>query len=377
MPAVPSRLYALLHRLPRPASYTGRLLFIAFIGTHVPLLGLLGYVILSERTFAAALPMLGVALVMTLVGTALTLWGLHAMLSPIQATAQSLRQFADHGTSPALPTTFTDEAGTLMADTQHTLLHLEKLLGFKNRIIGVISHDVRTPASSIQMACDMLVREIDSEAPRASVTNKMLGIIDSSVRHQLELVDALLALAQHDEAKLTLTPSTARADRLIRDLTRQIKLLAVRKQIQLRHTVDLPELLTLHTDIGKLRQVLHNLLTNAIKYTPAGGEVTLSLFARKDTVVFQVKDTGIGIDAEVEKALYEPFSEHRPGTHNESGTGLGLWICHAFTDLLGGTIEVESTPNVGTTFQLLFPRKTLSAAEAHATASTPNSSARS
>jgi diguanylate cyclase (GGDEF)-like protein len=122
------RLYSTLSRLPRPRSYGGKILLVAFIGTHVPLLALVGYVAASTTGWTAAARVLGVALAATVFGTAATLFLLHRLLAPISLTYQALRTYITHQEVSHLPTAFTDEAGVLMADTQHAIGRLDEMI---------------------------------------------------------------------------------------------------------------------------------------------------------------------------------------------------------------------------------------------------------
>ena len=379
MPAL--TVYAFLNRLAWPSSYVGRLLLIAFAGTHVPLIGLLLYVAITQMTWAAAVPFLSVALGTTLLGTALTLWALHRMLAPVLHTTAALDRYAADRTRPTLPTSYTDEAGRLMRHAQHTLTHLDDLLTFKNRMLGVIAHDARTPASSVRMASDVLADTLDQPAPDTDVVRTMTDVIRSSIDHQLRLMHTLLASARSSAMQLDAQITPCALDALISDLLQTARLHARQKNLRIVDDTATVRSLTVHTDADKLRQVLYNLISNAIKFTPAGGTVTLHASNQDDRLIFAVQDTGVGIDAAADNALFEPFAAHRRrGTDNESGSGLGLWICKTLTELLGGSIDVTSTPNEGSTFRVAIPHapsQTHAQPVLSATVSNPNSKARS
>jgi signal transduction histidine kinase len=119
--------------------------------------------------------------------------------------------------------------------------------------------------------------------------------------------------------------------------------------------VDVPRL-KMHTDLRKIEQILSNLVSNAIKYTPKGGTVTLAAATEDEEVVFRVSDTGNGVPQEVRDDLFAAYEG--AGSPDADSVGLGLWICKTFTDVLDGTIDVDTGPD-GTTFTVRFPKDAL------------------
>jgi diguanylate cyclase (GGDEF)-like protein len=123
------KFYELLSRLSWPKSYLGKLMLIAFLGTHVPLMGLVLYLVfVASIDLRANLPVLVVVVVATLVGTSLTLYALYALLRPVSLASKALYDYLDSGRMPSLPTKFTDQAGTLMANVQYVVKQLDKVI---------------------------------------------------------------------------------------------------------------------------------------------------------------------------------------------------------------------------------------------------------
>ena len=123
------RAYALLSRLPFPKSYLGKILLAAFVGTHLPLIALVLYLVLySPIGFWPGLSVLAVVLLATLLGTRATLWVLYSLLKPVSLASEALRDYLDHGKKIGLPLGFTDQAGRLMADVRYTIEHLDKVI---------------------------------------------------------------------------------------------------------------------------------------------------------------------------------------------------------------------------------------------------------
>ena len=109
-------------------------------------------------------------------------------------------------------------------------------------------------------------------------------------------------------------------------------------------------------DVAKTKQLVTNLVTNAIKFTPSGGTIALTADYQNGIVIFRVRDSGLGMDAATRAALFQPFSNaQRTGTAKEAGTGLGLWICKTFVDAQDGQISVESEPGAGSCFIVNLP----------------------
>jgi len=129
------RLYRLLSKLRRPASYAGKLMLVAFVGTHVPLLALVVYVTLSQsESFSAAGTILAVALAATVIGMVATLLAMHALLNPVAITSRALRRYLGEHELPTLPLGYTDQAGRLMADVQLVLRQLDEALARSRRL---------------------------------------------------------------------------------------------------------------------------------------------------------------------------------------------------------------------------------------------------
>lgn len=361
------RLYTALSRLPGPSSYAGKLFFVAFLGTHVPLIGVLVYTALSNLTFTQALPILGTTLGATLVGTGATLWALHRLLAPVRATADALEAYVDARTRPDLPTQFDDRAGRLMRHTQETIDHLDALLQFKSRMLGVVSHDARGPATSILMAADAIGQQAQSGNLNAEVVKRLADSVEKAVRYQMDVTESLLEVARHGDGTLALTRTTVPVSDVAARVRDMLAGHAHKKSQRLTVDVDPCGDLRLHTDVQKLEQVLSNLLSNAVKYTPEGGTVLLGVSATPDAVTFRVSDDGPGIPESVRADLFEAY--RKAPTANEDSVGLGLWICKTFTHALGGTIHVDSEPGEGTTFRVRFPRDAI-AADAQTEAST-------
>ncbi len=221
-------------------------------------------------------------------------------------------------------------------------------------LYAIVTHDLRSPASVIQTSAEMM---LDGEfGPLAPEQVELIEIISKSAIKMNALISDYLDFAQIDAGYLRLTFEDVDLQELIQESVRMVRLQAQVKRQSL--SVELPpEPLPGLLDPDRVQQVLDNLLTNAIKYTPEGGAIKLHLREENDTATITVSDTGIGIPAEHLAFLFTKY--HRvpgPATRAIRGTGLGLLIVKEIVEAHGGTVTAESPgPGKGSTFTVRLP----------------------
>jgi signal transduction histidine kinase len=356
MTAPPLTGYRLLARAPWPRSYPGKLFLVAFLGTHVPVLALLGYLAIREGAVAERSPLLIVVVGATLVAAGLTLWALRHLVAPVLATADALDRYADDGTLPDLPETFEDEAGRLMRHTQRTIGQFDESLRFQNRLLRAIAHDARTPLTSIVMATDIIQSHLGEASGHDAELHEMTDIIRRSAQYQTDLFEDLVRTTRGDPAHFQIRTDKVTLHTLIDLVLDDMRLLAQERDVHLAVDLETAGHMILQTDVTKLRQILDNLISNAIKFSHRGGHVDLGATVSADTLLLYVQDQGPGIDAAVRDHLFEPFSTASPPDADAAeGFGVGLWVSKTFARLLGGDIDVESRPGHGSTFIVHFP----------------------
>jgi len=225
----------------------------------------------------------------------------------------------------------------------------------KSAFLSHMSHELRTPLNAILGFANLLRGDATSAKQRTD-----LDIIHRSGEHLLGLIDDVLDIARIEAGRATLEIAACDLRRLIRDVTDMIRVRASEKNLELC-LVQSPEFpQAIETDAAKLRQMLINLLGNAIKNTERGS-VTLRLDVRRTAdagqvlLSFEVQDTGVGIAPEDQKRIFELFVQ--VGKTRQKGTGLGLAITHQFAAMLGGTIQVTSALGEGSLFRLELPAK--------------------
>ncbi len=229
---------------------------------------------------------------------------------------------------------------------------MEKNAEEKNQFFANISHDLRTPLNAIIGFSDLALKSTDA------VNNKRyMEKINASGKLMLDLVNDTLTLSKINSGKLALQlePSSTDKQLLFGTIWEDIKTMALAKNIAF--TVSTQE--AVHRvallDKLKLQKIMLNLLTNAVKYTPAGGHINVRFWNERaaDGVMeslFSVQDDGIGINKEFQNKVFEPFSQEQRSGYESSGTGLGLAIVKQLVELMGGTIRLDSEMNKGSTF---------------------------
>lgn len=234
---------------------------------------------------------------------------------------------------------------------QAALRHEKELNDLKSHFVSTVSHEFRTPMAIIRTGAELLKRyrnKMDAEA-----IDKKLDTIFVQVDHLSVLVDDVLTLSRIESGRIETHPTTVNLPAFCWIIVEDFKERYDRTH-QVNYTTSSDRLM-ICVDETLLRQIVVNLLDNAIKYTPQGGTVSLDIAAEAQEVVLRFVDTGIGIPEESQQYLFEPF--HRGNNVNTiPGTGLGLSIVKQAVNLCQGSIVFETQPLVGTTFVIKFPR---------------------
>ena len=226
----------------------------------------------------------------------------------------------------------------------------------KSSFLSGMSHDLRTPLNGVIGFTDIALREENPEKRR-----DYLKKIQASGRLLLDLVNDTLELSRIESSKLVLEPELANSREILETVITALKPSAELKNICLNADTARFPAATVWVDRLKVQKIILNLVSNAIKYTPAGGTVTITASVLEPPVSgcnrrFTVEDTGIGMSEEFLKKLYEPFAqEKRPEAANVVGTGLGLAIVKRTAEVMHGTIGVQSKQGIGTKFTVDLP----------------------
>ena len=218
----------------------------------------------------------------------------------------------------------------------------------KSRFVTGMSHELRTPLNSILGYAQILQKDQGMPPHRLEA----VSVIRRSGEHLLSLIDGLLDIARIEAGRLRLDRSEMRLAEFLDQIVRMFRLQAEQKGLRFRYEVQdrLPDLV--HADPKRLRQILMNLVSNAVKYTDSGS-VTLRVAYRRELAYFDIEDTGAGIPEEDMERIFLPFERGvTEGRNVEGGTGLGLTITRLLIDLMGGDIVVKSGPGKGSVFSM-------------------------
>lgn len=224
----------------------------------------------------------------------------------------------------------------------------------KSRFLAVMSHELRTPLNAIIGYQDLLAGEI--AGPLTARQGEHIDRIRESAWHLLELINQVLTLSKIEAGREEAVVDAVDAVEVARGAVSLVEPQARKKGLPL-HAVFPEGAVEVETDPGKLRQILLNLLANAVKFTEEG-EVELAVASdpARGSVLFRVRDTGPGIAPEHQEAVFEPFTQvDQSNTRVQGGTGLGLPISRRLARLLGGDLTLESAPGRGSAFTLRLP----------------------
>jgi signal transduction histidine kinase len=244
------------------------------------------------------------------------------------------------------------ERQRLEEELRHALVKEKELSDLKSRIISVVSHEYRTPLATILSSTELL--EHYGHSWQEDKKQRHFLRIQSSVHHLTRLVNDVLMFSKAEAGKLEFNPVSLDLVEFCRELVDELQMTA-----GVKHNINFQCLGTHQKaclDERLLRQILTNLLSNALKYSPEGGKVQFELVFGENILTFRIQDEGIGIPLEDQPHLFDAFyRSSNVGTI--SGTGLGLAIVKRGVDIHNGQITVESEQGVGTTFTVILPLK--------------------
>jgi signal transduction histidine kinase len=226
----------------------------------------------------------------------------------------------------------------------------------RSQFVASMTHELRTPIHGVQGLADVIAAGV--YGPVTDKQKEACASIKRSAQSLLGLVDDVLNLARAEANRIEARPSSIDIAALVERVTSSVAWMIGTKKIGLEAEVE-EELPFVMSDDRWLAHVLVNLVSNAVKFTPEGGTVTVRAFERReaDAVVLEVKDTGIGIAREDRERIFEPFrqADDQSDTKGYGGVGLGLALVAKLTDLLGAQVELASDVGKGSTFRVIVP----------------------
>ena len=317
-----------------------------------------GEIQLSDPITGRALPVEGVA------GTILSEQGelmwVVTILHDMTEAIEKARLFEQLKQASAELERKVQEATAELADQNELLrrqhIALEQASALKSQFLANMSHEFRTPLNAILGYTHMLLNGVTG--PVSDQQRKSLTRIDSNSRHLLALINDILDITRIEAGRMPLNLSTFRFPELVNEVMSELEPIIKRSNlvVSARMPRSLP---SLKSDRQKVKQIVLNLLSNALKFTPAGSVTISATHNGKNRFVdIAVKDTGVGIPPDDQVKVFEDFRQlDSSPARGYGGTGLGLSICRRLSQMLGGTIELESEPGRGSTFTLRLPAR--------------------
>jgi signal transduction histidine kinase/CheY-like chemotaxis protein len=324
--------------------------------------------------FPGMLPALLVVLILAAVAGTLAA---HALSRPILDLQQAASRLREGEFATRLPENRRDELGDLAAafnrmasalqdlyanleakvaertaTLKATNLELARASQVKSEFLARMSHDLRTPLNAVIGFADLLLtRQV---GPLSDKQERYLGHVANAGRHLMVLINDILDITRVEAGKLEIHPELCHVPTILEETLALFRSQALARRITLAVEIGTP-LGDLMADRIRLQQILHNLVSNAVKFTPEGGIVTVTARQIGLELELSVRDTGVGIPPEDHQRIFEVYQQVGSAEGRQKGTGLGLAITKRLVELHGGTIRVESAPGQGSTFTVRLP----------------------
>ncbi|HKI46366.1 MAG TPA: HAMP domain-containing sensor histidine kinase [Balneolales bacterium] len=230
---------------------------------------------------------------------------------------------------------------------------LEEVIAFKNNVLSITTHDLRSPLTAVLGYLDMMDKELLQSGN--SDLRQYHAMVQMGVNNMADLVNQLNDIVLIDLNKIELNLIKVDLNWVAEEVYELMQGAAHAKEQELlfrRHGSPLYA----EVDIPKAKRILFNLISNALKYTPRGGKIEISLDYEEDTALIHVRDNGMGIEKEKQKSIFEPFYKaSESGTEGEPSTGIGLFTCYYLSRLFDGSVFVSSDKGKGAMFTLRLP----------------------
>jgi signal transduction histidine kinase len=276
-------------------------------------------------------------------------WLARGMTQPLRDMAAAARRMETGDYSARVQTKSRDEVGQLATAFNRMSAELENLERSRRDLVANVSHELKTPIAAIRAHLENLLDGVEEPDPRT------LQVMLAQTERLSRLIEQLLELSRLESGELPLRREEMPLAPLVSQVLSEIDVARSDRGVEVRS--DLPEdLPSVDADPERVHQVLFNLLDNAVRFTPPGGEVTVSAHRQNGSVEVSVIDTGIGISPEHLPRLFERFYRADPARSREDGgTGIGLAIARSVVEAHGGHIRAESRMGTGSAFTFDLP----------------------
>jgi signal transduction histidine kinase len=233
---------------------------------------------------------------------------------------------------------------------------LEQASAMKSQFLANVSHELRTPLNAIMGYTHLMLEGVSGQLNHAQ--QDKLARVDANARHLLAVINDLLDITRIESGKMPVQVERIRLPELIEEVMTEVEPVIAGTRLAVTRSLS-PDLPEIATDRQKVKQIVLNLLSNALKFTPEGSvAIRLELHDHAGEISIAVSDTGIGIAEENQKTIFEAFEQANSSlARRQGGTGLGLSICRRLASLLDGRITLASRLGEGSTFTLFLPAK--------------------
>jgi signal transduction histidine kinase len=332
-------------------SYTYKFLFVAFIGIHIPLIGLLLFVLYGSNSISTG-SMLFFTLLMTLTATAITLFILKKLIKPIEVASKALSNYRSNRIVSDLPLNFHDEAGLLMRNIQESIEGNEIFINEKQDLIYMLSHDLRGFGGNAQTLSQLILDEYPANSVKEYAT-----LISDSMNQQYQFIGNFIKLLKEQDeiTNSNSQPKIIQIQALFSLVEKQVLQKMSAKNIELISSIEVKEaLLTISEDL--LVRVLVNLIDNAIKFSFSNSQIHIRIYLENAKLIIMIVDKGVGFEQNESELLFEKFTKMgKVGTLNEPSTGIGLYLCRKTIEKHQGELIAQSEGvNKGAVFSIAF-----------------------
>jgi len=330
------KLYTLLSKIGFLKNrYVAKFLFVAFLGIHIPLIGLV-FLVLYFESQLSPVNVLWITLVLTLIATGLTLIILKNLVAPVLIGSKALNDYKNNRTVPRLSLDYTDEAGVLLQNIQATIQLNQKLLAEKKKLLQLLTQDLRIQTEKTAATVTAIFNSTDM-AERTKLAASAL----KSMNHQVSFVEAFGEIMLQETAMSTEMVKVRKVnfDAVINDVKRFYTTKLESKNIHLITNIHVAEVV-LKVNSKLLDQAFHYLMDNALKQAPDGSKIEITIEKRQGVLLILVKDDGVGFKSDQAERIFTKFDSL--DENEEYAPGIGLYLTRQIIDRFGGTIEAES-----------------------------------
>lgn len=332
-------------------SYTNKFLFVAFLGIHIPLIGLIITLVFNKKTFSVQTILL-FTLIFTLLASFVTLYVINKLIVPINVASVSLTKYRRNRIVPNLPIRYKDEAGRLLYNVQRTINDNENYLVQKQDFITLLAHDLKNFASQPNSLAHLILDENDNDEIK-----KLAQHIINSSEGQLTFLNSFINILREEELISSIEPDSndINFDEILIKIENQLRPMLNKKNILFKQEITTQNA-HLMIDEMMLSRLIFNLLHNAVKFSHSQSEIKLNIDLNKEYLKIKVTDNGIGFTETQSKHLFNKFSQlSRKGTSSEESVGIGLYLCKQIVHKFNGTIDAFSDgENRGAIFTVRF-----------------------